>query len=233
MNVLLVRVGVDHSTGGGGWNAPVDSALREYAYVTIPESHSVHPGMDRPYAALARALERLGVGLPRHLLQQRMHLDPDFKHLTYGDQGECAMQLATFQEGHHIVFYSGMKDVATGKLVYALIGLLVVASWISAHDVRPEDRVQIAHSRREDRGLTDMIWRDLSGVSGRLRRCFPIGGCRGGAYRVARDLLSAWDGLSVKDGYIQRNARLPRSLDPGRFLKWFHALKPELIQVNN
>ena len=108
MNALLVRVGVDQSIGGGGWNGPVDSISGEYAYVAIPESHLVRSGMERPYAGLAPALERFGVMLPQHLLHQRMHLDPDFEHLTYGDQGERAKQLATLQNGDHIVFYAGL-----------------------------------------------------------------------------------------------------------------------------
>ncbi len=233
MNALLVRVGVDQSIGGGGWNGPVDSISGEYAYVAIPESHLVRSGMERPYAGLAPALERFGVMLPQHLLHQRMHLDPDFEHLTYGDQGERAKQLATLQNGDHIVFYAGLKDVSTGQLVYALIGLLVVSSCIPARDVHSDGRVQNAHSRREDPGSTDMIWRGRPGVSGRLRKCLRIGEYRDGAYRVTQDLLSQWGGLSVKDGYLQRSARLPRFLDPARFFDWFHAQEPELLQSNN
>ena len=233
MNALLVRVGADQSTGGGGWNGPVDSRSRHYAYVAIPESHEVQPGMEKPYSALTAVLGRFGITLPQHLRGQHMHLDPDFEHLTYGDQGERAKQLATLQEGDQLFFYAGLKDVNTGQLAYALIGLLVVESWIPARDVRPEERVQNAHSRREEPGSTDMIWRGRAGVSGRLRRCLPIGEYRDGAYRVTRALISAWGGLSVKDGYLQRSARLPRFLDPARFLEWFHAQQPELLQANN
>jgi hypothetical protein len=32
---------------------------------------------------------------------------------------------------------------------------------------------------------------------------------RGGVYRVRNDLLDAWGGLDIKDGYIQRSAFLP------------------------
>jgi len=189
--------------------------------------------MDRPYAALIPTLERFGVVLPENLVGRHMHLDPDFEHLTYGDRGERAKQLAVLRAGDYIVFYAGLKDVGTGQLVYALIGLLVIQSWISACDVRPCDRCQNAHSRREDPGSTDMIWRGRAGVSGRLRRCIPIGEYRDGAYRVTRALLSAWGDLSVKDGYLQRSARLPRFLDVTRFLEWLHAQQPELLQSNN
>lgn len=233
MNALLVRVGVDQSDGGGNWNGPVNSTSREYAYVAIPESKAVHPGMDRPYATLIPTLGRFGVTLPQHLVHKHMHLDPDFEHLTYGDQGERAKQLSTLQEGDRIVFYAGLRDINTEQLVYALIGLLVIERWIFTGDVRLADRAKNAHSRRENSGFTDMIWYGRAEVSGRLRRCLPIGEYRNRAYRVTCDLLSAWGGLSVEDGYLQRSVRLPRFLDPSRFLDWLETQGPELIQANN
>lgn len=69
--------------------------------------------------------------------------------------------------------------------------------------------------------------------SGRLRHCIPIGEYRNRAYRVKRDVLSDWGGLSVKDGFLQRSARLPRFLHPERFLGWFYAHAGELIPFNN
>src|SRR6266566_1269620 len=44
----------------------------------------------------------------------------------------------------------------------------------------------------------DLIVLGCPGRSGRLRRCLPIGEYRNGAYRVRRDLLELWGGLSVK-----------------------------------
>ena len=61
------------------------------------------------------------------------------------------------------------------------------------------------------------------GSSGRLQRCLPIGEYRDRAYRVRRDLLEEWGGLSVKDGYLQRSARLPRFLDAPRFMDWLES----------
>jgi len=61
----------------------------------------------------------------------------------------------------------------------------------------------------------------------------PIGEWRDRAYRVRRDVLEAWGGLSVKDGYIQRSARLPQLSDPMRFQRWLASKKPILIQANN
>jgi Nucleotide modification associated domain 3 len=92
---LLVRVGADRSGGGGSWNAPVDSASNEFAYVAIPETRAVRAGMEKPYSALAPTLSKFGVTLPDHLRARHMHLDPDFDYLSYGDQGARARQLRT------------------------------------------------------------------------------------------------------------------------------------------
>jgi hypothetical protein len=43
----------------------------------------------------------------------------------------------------------------------------------------------------------------------------------------------AWGGLSVKDGYLQRSARLPKFKDAGRFYRWLLAQGIPLIQRNN
>ena len=93
MNSLLVRVGADRSEGGGYWNGPVDSQTGEFAYVPIPESSDVYPGLEKPYSALSPVLARFGTTLPLHLRDRPMHLDPDFERLTYGDQGQRAKQL--------------------------------------------------------------------------------------------------------------------------------------------
>src|SRR5207245_1502961 len=79
------------------------------------------------------------------------------------------------------------------------------------------DRDMNAHSRRTlAPEAQDLIVLGRPGLSGRLRRCLPIGEYRNGAYRIRRDLLELWGGLSVKDGFLQRSARLPRLLDPPR-----------------
>jgi hypothetical protein len=93
MNALLVRVGADLSVGGGVWNGPVDARTGKFAYVAIPETAPIHPGLEKPYQVLAPTLAKFDVKLPSHLMLRHMHLDPDFGHLTYGDQGERAKQL--------------------------------------------------------------------------------------------------------------------------------------------
>jgi hypothetical protein len=167
-----------------------------------------------------------------------MHLDPDFTHLTYGDQRERAKQLQTnLQPGDLILFYAGLADIRAAtadRLVYALIGLFTVEKFVVAVEVPPEERDCNAHTRRILRpNAADLIVRGRPTVSGRLTHCLPIGEYRDRAYRVRPDLLEAWGGVSVKDGYLQRSARLPRLLDPPRFLRWLETHQPALIATNN
>jgi hypothetical protein len=165
-----------------------------------------------------------------------MYLDPDFDHLTYGDQGERAKQLwMNLQCGALVVFYAAFADIGAKKrLIYAIIGLFIVESFLLAAEVRPEDRDINARSRRVlEPVAADVIIRGQSGVSGRLVRCIPIGKYRDRAYRVRYDILTAWGGLSVKNGYLQRSVGLPRFLYPSQFLGWFEMQRPSLVQSNN
>lgn len=236
MNVLLVRVGADQSKAGGSWNGPVDGNSGDFAYVSIPETSPVHIGMEKPYNSLTSVLMRFSVQLPPNLRLKHMHLDPDFVHLTYGDQGERAKQLRTnLHANDMIVFYAGLADIrGTAELVYGIIGLFVVQDLILAAKILAHDRDTNAHSRRVlAPGAEDIVVRACPGVSGRLKRCLPIGEYRDRAYRVRRDLLGEWGGLSVRDGYLQRSARLPRFLDPSRFLLWMERQEPVLVHANN
>ena len=236
MNALLVRIGADQSTAGGLWNGLVDSRTGRFVYVPIPEAREVRAGLEQPYGAIEPALDSFGRDLPAHLRGRRMHLDPDFEHLTYGDKGERAKQLrAGLGRGDAILFYAGLADVrGASRLVYALVGLLIVEEIVAAADVPREQWDSNAHCRRVlADGASDIVVRGRAGGSGRLQRCLPIGEYRDRAYRVRRDLLDEWGGLSVKDGYLQRSARLPRFLDAPRFMRWFESQGPVLLQANN
>jgi len=122
-----------------------------------------------------------------------------------------------------MVFYSWLQDIRSHeRLVYALIGLFVIDRIESASQVQPEDWDSNAHTRRIPECITDdIVVRANPGVSGRLERCIPIGEWRDRAYRVTKPLLDAWGGLSIKDGYLQRSARLPEFRDTERFYRWF------------
>jgi hypothetical protein len=164
-----------------------------------------------------------------------MHLDPDFAFVTYGDQGERAKQLARLGSGDAIVFYAGLANTGkVPKLIYAIIGLLIVADLVRATEIQAEQRDTNAHSRRVlPPGASDIVVRGDPSLSGRFKRCLPIGDYRDHAYRVTEDLLEEWGGLSTKNGYIQRSARLPRFLDMSRFMRWLEAQRPSLLQANN
>jgi Nucleotide modification associated domain 3 len=128
MKALLVRVGADQSEGGGFWNGLVDSQTNKFVYVPIPESSLTHPQFDKPYSIITPALEYFNCSLPAHLTEDKMHLDPDFLHLTYGDQGQRAIQIsAKLQSNDLLVFYAGLRDIhPRPRLVCALIGLYVI-----------------------------------------------------------------------------------------------------------
>jgi hypothetical protein len=234
MRALLVRVAADQSEGGGFWNGPMDSCSREFAYIAIPESSPLHHGLNKPYAGVRAALAVHGANLPPHLASRDMHLDPDFEHLTYGDQGERAKQIsAKVGPNDLLVFYAGMRDVhRPQQLVYALIGLFIVNEIVPAVAVPVARRHENAHTRRVV-AASDIVVRACPDVSGRFEKCIPIGDYREGAYRVWPHLLTAWGGLTVKNGYLQRSARLPEFCDAARFYDWFLANKMALLARNN
>jgi hypothetical protein len=235
VNALLCRVGADQSQGGGRWNGPVNAPSGKFVYAAIPETRPVHVGMEKPYSALTSLVSEFGRTLPQQLQARHMHLDPDFDHLTYGDQGERAKQLkANLGSGDLLVFYASLVDVRTKSLIYAIIGLYVIKDLRLATDLPLNEHNTNAHTRRIlQPGATDLIVRGCPGVSGRLERCIPIGDYREKAYRVWPDLLEEWGGLSIKNGYLQRSARLPRFLEPDRFQSWLKSKNPVLLQTNN
>ena len=234
MRALLVRVGADCTEAGGRWNGPVDARTGAFAYVPIPEPEPLVPGLETPFTRWAPAVERLGVALPARLHGRAAHADPDFGRLTYGDRRERGRQIREkLVTGDLLVFYAGLRDVGDGRLVYALIGLLAVATIVPARDLPPGRRAENAHTRRREIGETDVVVSGRPGTSGRFDRCLEFAGFRAGAYRVHPELLERWGGLGVKDGYVQRSARLPELASPERFLGWFAEQRVELLARDN
>ena len=69
--------------------------------------------------------------------------------------------------------------------------------------------------------------------SGRLAKCILIGEYRDRAYRVQKELLTRWGGITANDGYLQRSAVLPKFNNPESFLEWFSKQNAKLIHRNN
>lgn len=246
MKAILVRIGVDQTYGG--WNAPVAPGTGEFAYVPIPEKTGTRfrPDCRRPYGEVREPLDAFArkyglasckdLGWPATLNTRSMHLDPDFEHLTYGDVGDRrGSEIRRLSEDDLLVFYAGLRPIhpCDHRLIYAIVGLFVVDDVVWASDVPPAHRDRNAHTRKCRTGATDIVVRAKPKDSGRLARCLPIGEYRAGAYRVRRDLLDAWGGLSVNDGYLQRSARPPRFNVPERFYDWFQNQQIPLLRTNN
>jgi hypothetical protein len=239
MRGLFVRVGADQTEGGGGWNAPVNSVTRKFVYVPIPEAFPIRRGFAKSYSLVSPFLQRFTAQLPSHLTNRNMHLDPDFDHLSYGDRGEGGARGDQVKRklgaGDLLVFYASLADLNSNlRLVYAIIGLYVIDAIVDAVTVPKSRWDENAHTRRLlGKAAKDIIVRARPKVSGRLQTCLPIGEFRNRAYRVTRQLLKRWGGLSVEDGYLQRSARLPEMLNAAAFYDWFKEQYPRLIARNN
>ena len=242
VQAILVRIGVDQTYGK--WNGPADPVSRRYVYVPIPEvaGASFHSGLARPYSEVVPALRAFSQGvphshgaLPTPLQDRLMHLDPDFEHLTYGDVGDKrGSEIRQLTRGDLLVFYAGLAPPSrrARALIYAIVGVLVVDNVVDAATVSAHRRHENAHTRKVNHGATDIVVRGMPEGSGRCARFVLIGDYRNRAYRVQRDLLDAWGGLSNKDGFLQRSARPPRFRDADRFQSWWHDQGVELVHNN-
>jgi hypothetical protein len=235
----MVRVGIDASFGR--WNAPVDADTGAFIYVPIPESQKNRPQMARHYREVKPCLAEFGTPLPAHLSRTRMHLDPDFDFLSYGDMSRKGKRIAQLCEDDLIAFYAGLRDKHSGDLVYALIGLYVVDHIQAATALTSEQQAKNAHSRCVLSTDADdiVVWAKPK-LSGRLQQAIPIGSRRAArskpsgtpVYRVLPELLEAWGDLSNNDGYLQRSAVPPEFNDAERFYRWFQAQSPTLLASN-
>lgn len=238
MQALLVRVGIDLSKKSGVWNAPVNPDTGEFAYVPILENEGngkkkIRPGYEVSYEQFKVPCQKLGKKLLPRFYDKRAHLDPDFEYLTYGDEGDRGKPIWELANGDILAFYASLCPVkpCNQKLIYALIGLYVVDRIKPALKIRKDWHTN-AHTRRNP-DETDIVVFAKPGLSGRLEQYIPIGGFRNGAYRVTNELLSEWGGLSVKEGYIQRSAKLPSFCDPDKFYEWFQKQHIRLVARNN
>jgi len=233
---LLVRVGADQSYGKA--HSPIKIATGEFVYVPIPEDvNRVNDKHGRPYSEIIERVRSFvgGNDVARYVPVERwMHLDPDFEHLTYGNNANGkGAAIGRLVKGDFIAFYASLRAVdQPATLVYALIGLLTLGRVTLAKEVPAREWHRNAHTRRSPVSPDDVVVFASPKASGRVDRAIAIGEYRDRAYRVRRDLLGAWGGLSVRDGYIQRSAVPPRFNDPGRFLRWLEAMHPHFVHAN-
>jgi hypothetical protein len=241
MKGLLVRVGMDQSKGGGCWNAPYDPDTGEFTYIPIPEATCVkfRDGYAPPfYEDMEFCFRGKPLRIPECVITKNrgkpLHLDPDFKHLTYGDWRRRGRRLAELDEGDFIAFYAGLEpqDKKKRQLFYALIGFYKLLKPpikdSDIDDIPKEQWRENAHTRFEFREEDEnVIVRAKPGESGRLTKAIRIGTYRNNAYRVIKSVLNAWRCLRVTDGYIQRSGTTPWFEKPERFLNWFSEQRRE------
>lgn len=255
MKAILIRVGADGTHDGGEWNAPVHSPSGRFVYIPITEDTvPFHPGCERRFDEVAAPLisfleehqeptfhwhRRLAakLGCP-------MHLDPDYEHLTYGDNGaRRGSTLRDFKQDDLIVFYSGLKSIpAASDLVYALVGVYVIDEVVKSASLVPPSRwAENAHTRKATIHPADIVVRARPEVSGRCERCIPIGGKRAGNnsnYYLYPELEAAWGGFVKADGSpwkspcLNRSATPPLLGDPDGFVNWWRSQRVRLVRRN-
>ncbi len=223
MHALLVRVGIDLTSGG--WNAPVNNnttdPVYDFVYVPIPEGRQVCPEHRTTYDEFNKYCdcEEFEKRLPPDKLKgKNVHLDPDFYELSYGDVDGCDFSskkthhrgkpIRELNDGDILAFYAGLKPIKRepeeDRLVYAIIGLYIVdGKPISAKDlVNKGERGRNAHTRGQYNDADIIVFgKREDEKSGRLTKCIPIGKRRGKGkqYRLTEKLRDRWGGLRVKD----------------------------------
>ncbi len=244
MKGVLLRVGIDQKFGE--WNAPVDPITLEFVYLPIPDDlQSFHSGLEITYDSFTGSLQSFArhrqsdipLVLPSHLVGKGCHLDPDFGELTYGEQPHGrGKKISALEQGDFIAFFASLRPIrpCEHNLIYALIGIFYVNKILRVRDV-PKDQWHInAHTRRKTYNPNDLVVFAEPKGSGRFGKCIPIGSYRNRAYRVRKDLLDIWNGLDIKDGYIQRGGNPPFFCDPQAFLGWLGSQEVSgLLHRNN
>lgn len=250
---VLVRVGIDLTSGG--WIAPVNPSSGEFAYVPIPENEgkAVVPGYERTYDEFKKPCEKLGCPIPFNVTKKftSVHLDPDFSSLTYGDIDEIGGKrhrgkpLLQLQEDDLLVFYAGLdhsRKKLRLELVYAIIGLYVIKDRPRrATDIPDIEkfRDKNAHTRRDYKKADIIVSAKPPPLSGRLEKCIPIGERKSnGHYYLNQSLFDEWGGFSHRSRlWLQRSPVLPSFDNAEKFYDWFlkelDKYDNHLVQKNN
>lgn len=237
---LLIRVGIDQTFGH--YNAPINPETNDYLYMPIPEhKHAFKTGMQTSYAEIAPCFRswatknRFEPEFPAHLQSSNCHLDPDFCSLTYGDQGTGrGNRVRQLVRGDFLAFFASFKPIraSSHKLIYAMFGIMFVDRVVKVADMLEADFSRNAHSRITDANPEHLVVIAQPELSGRFEKAVPIGEFRSGAYRVTHEILEAWGGLNVKDGFIQRSVCPPWFANAAQFAIWLQKQQTKLICNN-
>jgi hypothetical protein len=243
MKGLLMRVGIDQTYGN--YNAPINPLTNDYLYMPIPQGKDAQykEGMKTQYLDLQPAFSTWGaknnvlVQFPIHLIEEEIytHLDPDFENLTYGDQQKGrGSRVCDLEKGDFLAFFASFKPVSKcqHRLVYALYGIMFVDKVVQVLDMDKTDLNKNAHSRKKTPNSKDWVVFAEPERSGRFNRAIPIGEYREGSYRVTYDVLQAWGGLGVKNGFIQRSVCPPWFDNADKFIGWLNGHNVHLIANN-
>jgi len=237
---LLMRVGIDQTYGQ--FNAPINPISLDYFYLPIPQdNHKFIAGMKTSYDndtlhfnAWCQKNET-SLRFPAHLTGRDCHLDPDFEHLSYGDQATGrGLRVAELKRGDIIAFFASFKPIheCEHKLIYAIFGVIVVDQVRKVSETKSTDYYKNAHTRIVNMNQDHLIVSGNPEQSGRFAHAIPIGEFRNGSYRVTKSVLDEWGGLEVKDGFIQRSVCPPRFTDINRFYEWLQSKNLKIINSN-
>lgn len=237
---LLMRVGIDQTFGG--YNAPINPSTNDYMYIPIPQgSDDFKLGMRTSYDDLQPYFHSWmqkncsEIEFPKNLNNSGCHLDPDFDYSTYGDQSTGrGLRVGEIKKGDFMAFFASFKPITKcdHNLIYALYGIMSVDKVLRVSDVPENELHKNAHTRVNNSNKDHWVVFANPSLSGRFRKALPIGEFRKGSYRVKNEILDAWGGIDVKDGFIQRSVCPPWFLNPVKFLKWLDTQNVELINSN-
>jgi hypothetical protein len=237
---LLMRVGIDKTFGA--YNAPINPATNDFLYMPIPEDrYAFRAGMQTSYSDISPSFREWAsincfeAEFPEQLQHRNCHLDPDFTSLTYGDQGTGrGNRIRQLVKGDFLAFFASFKPIQpwSHTLIYALFGIMVVDKVVKVSDLPEVDLARNAHSRIENSNPAHLVVFAQPQFSGRFEKAIPIGEFRSGAYRVTNEILHAWGGLDVKDGFIQRSVCPPWFTNSTQFMWWLETHRSTLIHNN-
>ena len=107
MKAMLLRVGIDK--GSDGILSPIFPD-GNFEYIPLSESDE-KSGETRTYRELiGRIRKPLAHYLPSKIASRKVHYDPEFETLSYGDKGIKGKYLLKLEHGDLLVFYAGLPS---------------------------------------------------------------------------------------------------------------------------